>query len=300
VCVAIRVENEQLNRDGQVNSAITSNGSSFTTLCGGVSPSGKSAFGNNSWNNDDADAAWKVGFTDGQGHNAIQYFHGVPYYSFAAKFGPPVISGVGNQYPQALQGQRLTRPYAAWLSQLRQFNDALIAQNLGFRYSTTQWTPAGMGAGSTGNGTPLNVIYNYNVPAGSGYSAQLTLPGTYTIQVAQLPSVSQLMNNGRFQVNCRGFKSLAVLNGRHPAIPFTGVGPNAGLFFVNVVKKAAQYAWDQQGYVTPIVWNTFAPAPSVPANSSQLPPGFGNVILTSKKTGRPFDLQRVRSRNRVT
>ena len=66
-------------------------------------------------NNDTADTAWKVGFTDGQGHTAIQYFHGVPLSSQAPPAGPA---------PQG-QGARFTQPSVQWQTNLNAFNAAL-------------------------------------------------------------------------------------------------------------------------------------------------------------------------------
>lgn len=301
--VACTIQNEQIFRDAVTTSMANWPGASFISAKGPVNSGTEvtTNFGRNTYNNDTADTVWKAQFLDGQGHEATQYFHGVPFYSFAG--APP-----SGQLVQQNQGQRLTAAYSAWLKALNAFCQALVNLELGFRFSWRIWEPAGIktpdypaGApGTPGNSTPLNAFYNL-----PGFP-----PNCYTFAMPQsclattLQPYVQVNSKGRYRVIVRGMKSLGPINGRWPAIGwistgpptgFTGPYPAAGQFCVTVVRRAAQYTWDALGDVCPEAWSAMIPLTPTPLAGSANPPGVANIILGSKKTGRPYDLQRGRS-----
>jgi hypothetical protein len=299
--IAIRIENVNVNRDAvTVPVSIAAAGAIIPPNSVSITPAGYTDvqaqfnLGDFYYENDDADAAWKVGFNDGLGHNAIQYFHGVPE-------GSKIQPNQQNNPPFQL-GQRLTAPNPQWLTNLYQFTNQMRTQNLGLRYSTLQWTPNGNpvnGVAATGNGTPLAVQYN---AAATGTDAI----NTYSFQIAQLPTVPPNPNPsaGKFRFILRGFKPpFNVLNGRYPCNVYTKT-PSGGptQYWLNVLKRAANYTpFNGQGYVSPEIWTTLTPA-QCPTGSGALTsaPGAGGVILTSKKTGRPFELQRGRASRRAS
>jgi len=121
------------------------------------------------------------------------------------------------------------------------------------------------------------------------------VPNTYTFQFPLAQAGQTLLpignTGGKFIANLKGFKALNFLNGRRPATGFIAMIGGVQVYLVNVNLRASDVPWDGIGFLSPLSWSVFAPAPSVPAAGSNLPPGFGGVLLTAKKTGRPFDLQ---------
>lgn len=315
--LAITVENELTFRDAVTTSAAALKGQSFISVNGPVNSGTEltAAFGNNTYSNDNADAAWKAQFLDGNGHEAQQYFHGVPLYSQYTTVGGISVNVVNNQPTtiQTNQGQRLTQPNSAYVKAMQNFCNQLVALGLGFRYTWHIWEPQGIktpdyptGApGTPGNSTPTGVYYN--LPGYPVNCYTFTMPQS-TLGTSLVPFV-EINTKGRYRVIVRGCVALRPINGRWPAIGwtsqgppsgFTGPFPAAGQNCLTVIHRAADYAWDGQGDVCPEAWSAMIPLPAVPPAGSVNPPGVANIILTSKKTGRPFDLQRGRSRNRAT
>lgn len=306
--VACTVQNEQIFRDAVTTSMGNWPNVSYISPKGPVNSGSETTaqWGQSTYNNDDADAVWKAQFLDGQGHEALQYFHGVPLFS-------QVVTAGSTASPQNQLGGRLVAPSPAWLKALNNFCNALVNLELGFRFSWHIWEPAGIktpdyptGAPAVpGNSTPL--LAYYNLPGLPPNVYTFTMPQSSLATV--LTPFVQVNSKGRYRVIVRGMKALGAINGRWPAIGWTSAGPPPGFtgpypaaaqFCLTVIRRAAMATFDAQGDVCPEAWSAMVPLPAVPAAGSPNPPGVANIILGTKKTGRPFDLQRGRSAIRKT
>ena len=291
---AIRVQNEQVARDSilLINPGIL--GPSYY--------SGTFTQGGPLQNmNDDIDSAILARLTDGNGHSANYYFHGVPIQALQQNrvgVTPP---------PNALT--RLPTVATQYIQLLNNLVNGMIANGLGFQFAFQTWTPMGQPLNnlpSTGNGTPLKVFYD--LPGTPTNTYTFLLPANPAPPGPPTSPPATLCQNpvGRFKVVIRGMKQLQVLNGRWTAtaLNFTPDGESAG-YYVNVRRRAANYllddvgSWDGNGYLAPLVFSVIQPSPAPPIVSLGAP-GISGVELTSKKVGRPFAQQRGRRRNQVT
>lgn len=293
----IRVDNQAIARGTEVFNVINPSYSSFIAANPPWTPD-LSFWGNSTFNNDAANSCWKGTMNDGAGHEANFYFHGVPLYS---EGGTGLAGGI--QLPNI--GGRTTTPYARWLTNLYSFCNGLRTNMLGFRGVSNIWTPNGANpAGLTPpplNGTPLPGGIFYNLPG--------TPLNTYSFIVAQLPPTNLSNSRGTWPFILRSFKNLRVVNGRWPAncftitaanIPSGASQPSVGDYCVNVLTPFTNYLpWDGRGYLCPATYGVYQPAPCPPLIPGTGPTGISDIILTAKKTGRPPELQRGRSRNRA-
>lgn len=271
---AVRVDDQTTKRKGKLNT------NPQIVLASYQSNVGSALARQIAYDNGDNDAAYKVIFTDSFGNAAQMYFHGVPVASLLQPINQAtVVQGYAGRFPDVRQD---------YIKNMNNFCNAMRVLGLGLRYNTVQWTPMGLPVGvapneiaSTGNGTPVAVNYAF---AGTGTA-------TYTFQMN--PSLTVKL--GKFRVVLREFKNLRVLNGRWPALGFQANGN----YYVNVKVNAPNYlAWDGYGYLSPEIWSVFQPDPAPPAGPTGTS-GVSGIILTSKRLGRPFGLQRGRQSNRV-
>jgi hypothetical protein len=296
VLKAIRVDNQQVNRDSLLSVNPGINGPGYT---GGQS----STFGIISNENDDIDAAYHCTLNDGNGHNASLYFHGVPLWSQNVAVPP------GGLQPPSQFLERVGLVSSGWTQAMNNLCNVMIAQGLGFRFAYPTWTQMGAptnGYNSTGNGTPIAAYYNFPGTPNNTYTFQMPLNPT---PPGGSPPAALCQNPlGKFVIIIRGMQLLKVINGRWSAVGFmyagsTGPTIPAG-YYVNVRRRAANYLtttapfYDSFGYLAPEVWSVVQPAPAPPI-ASAFAPGITGPQLTSKKVGRPFDLQRGRRRATV-
>lgn len=272
--IAIRIQDERSKRKGLL---ITNPPIQQVSYAAGT---GKE-IGQFTPDNDEYDVAYKVNFADAYGNTAMQYFHGVPLFS-------QVTTG-GTAKARETAFSRFPDIRYDWTQNLYNFCNKLRSLGLGLRYATVQWTENGNPVGvapdlipGTGNGSPDVVEYNK-----AGFP-----PNTYSFK---MPVIAAPVL-GKFRVIIRGMKLLAVLNGRWPAY-----GKMIGSdYWVNVRRRAANYLpFDNNGYLSPEIWSVFQPDPAPPLSGGDLG-GVTGIIMTEKKMGRPFDLQRGRQRTRPT
>jgi hypothetical protein len=293
--VAIRVENELVNRDSLLVPNPGIFGPGYTT---GASID-LGAIANE---NDAINAAYKCNFVDGNGHTAPYYFHGVPIFSQNQPGGSQTVPPLGFE-------ERLPAVRSTWIQYMWSLCNTLIQVGLGFRFQWICWTPGGLGQSGypgTGNGTPLGVYYNFPGKPTNTYTFQMPVNGAPP--VGQPPAALCQNPLGKFRIIVRSMKQLKVVNGRWPAFGFMWPGganlPPAG-YYVNVLRKGANYladntgAYDGYGYLSPEVWSVTQPAPSPPWVTTAAP-GIQGPLYTTKRVGRPFDLERGRRRNQVT
>lgn len=316
---AIRVEDERVLRDSLLNTTLQNNDPGYFSSDPRAAPQLVVASGSLQNENDDLDSAFHVRLSDGNGHNADLYIHGVPILALSTS-----ASGVPPIGTMARTGPQVT---STWLNNLVLFCNNMVSNGLGFRFAYTTWTPVGQPQGgypTLGNGTPVSCWYNFpstpnntytfgmasSAPAPlpfsqtNGINIQQLLPGTTTITPAP-PAIL-----GKFVAIVRTQKQMRVINGRWPALGFYYAGSSgppvipAG-YYVNINRRAANYltstngVFDNNGTIAPEVWSVVQPAPGGPPFVSTLPPGIQLLELTSKKVGRPFEEQRGRRRATV-
>ncbi len=319
--VAVRVEDERISRDSLLNTNPPAPSGNYWLADPRSLAASTNAAGILAPENLDLDAAFHIVLSDGNGHSAGFYLHGVPVMSLtpAGVGSTPLPIGPGSL---ARANPVISPP---WLALFRNFVNQLIVQGLGFRFAYVTWTPLGQpqnGYPSLGNGSPATCWYNFPMTPSNTYTFGLSQLGpnpfgtTNGINVQQLiPGVTVVAPNappilGKFIVLVRSMKLLRVINGRFPALGFFYAG-SAGPpvipagYYVNVNRRAANYlpgtsgVYDNNGYLAPEVWSVVQPAPAGPPYVSALPPGGQVLELTSKKVGRPFEEQRGRARARV-
>ena len=319
---ALRIDNEQQARATLlVNSGIPV-GPSFAGRGGGEPLQTPGADTNQiDGDNDIEAAAYHIQLSDGNGHTAGSYLHGVPVASEFAMGLPSDALGAGaSPFDRGIADIN-----PAWSAQMLLFCNALVRQGLGFRFAYPTWSVAGQPSGlypTLGNGSPALAFYGlpgtpsqcysflmagFDVAtAGKSYQQWLSTVGI----VAPVPSTPVL---GKMIVVVRGMKQLRVLNGRYPAIgqflpANIGGQTNPAGYYVSVQRRAPDYlatlngTYDNNGYLAPLAWSVVQPLPggaplvTTPAQ----PPGIQVLELTTKKVGRVFGSPRGRARNRVT
>lgn len=210
--------------------------------------------------NEQQNIAAKIRFaTQTAGQAAVTYLHGIPLRA---------TSSVGYALPQP--GELRFAPMSTlWLANLKAYSDQIAALGLGLRYLNSPWDIGGLPGPMA---KPVTFVYD-------------AVTETY---IATMP---QAATNLRMRYVLRGFKNLSFLNGRWPGIV-------AGVNQIRILRKARGLTWDGTGTVSPEVWAYFTPSPSlvVPAGNR---PGVVYSLITGKKIGRPFDLERGRARARA-
>lgn len=305
---AIRVENEQVSKASLLNTNPPANLFSYFNSVPLTTSQTNTIAGQLSVDNDALDSAFHVQLSDGNGHSAGFYMHGVPLVALSETTLQPGTLARADTYVQAF-----------WTQQLNNYCNQMIINGLGFRFAYTTWTPLGVPVGgypSLGNGTPMGCFYNFPMTPSNTYTFQMTgfgaapgipaqqlVPGTTPVT----PSPPAIV--GKFIAIVRSMKLLRVINGRWPATGFFYPGSSgppvipAG-YYVNINRRAANYTvstgngYDNNGYLAPEVFSVVQPAPAPPVITS-LPSGVQLLELTGKKMGRPFEEQRGRRRATV-
>jgi len=281
VPIAIRVTNLSLKRAVYLNTNPQGNFISFnpTTLTPEQiqapqkpdNPAGVSV-SQDDYQNDSPNVAAKCQFTDGQGHNVNILFHGFPNYAMDNDYTKLPISGYT---------RHLADVNSKWVTNLGKYSDAILAQNLGFRWQFNSWVPAAgpwpnppWPVGTNGDSRPLNTVGN--VPT---YNAATDL---WTFTMAQPLPFSKM------RVILRGFKNLNFLNGRYVAQAVTGTSQ---LTIQCLARDPGP--WDGNGTICPETFQTFSPLSTIVLGPDGLP-GAQFGFITSKKVGRPFVVERGR------
>ena len=324
--IALRVDNEQQARATVLANVQLPQGPTFCDLDPPAAlmlqPGTSKVF----FENDDEDSAYHCQLSDGNGHTAGIYLHGVPLSSQFNQAGAFVNEP---NVPSSAFTRDISSVNSAWVQNLRLFCNSMITNGLGFRYAYTTWTIAGLPSGlypSLGNGSAPQAYYGLPGTPANSYSflmAGFALPvppataGTSYSQwlkgvgaAAPTPSTPII---GKFICIVRGQKQLRVLNGRWPAVGQflpAGVAPfsNPAGYYVTIQRRAPNYlsgvlgSYDAAGYLAPLAWSVTQPLPGgnpmVPTPAQA--PGIQLLELTEKKVGRPFGSPRGRARNRVT
>lgn len=225
--------------------------------------------------NDSPNVAAKIQFTDGVGHNANHFLHGFPVWAMDNDWTALPVSGFTRRLAQVSQ---------QWVTNLKRYSDKIIQQNMGLRFTTNIWAPQGppFVAPITGDSRPSNVV-----------GAQPTYDSAHDYYTFFMP---QPLPQDKMRVVLRGFKNLNFLNGRWLA-------KNAGSVVVGtttyygvtvVIPYRNQLPWDGNGTICPETFTLFQPLPSVALAPAFGIPGVQFNFITSKKIGRPFEVERGR------
>jgi hypothetical protein len=244
----------------------------------------------------------KVTYNDGAGHEANDYFHGLPLAAWAAQNSPtagPQITANGGGRAAGVTGN--------YQQSLFNFVNTLRLQGLGFRAITNAWSPNMNVISPAVSGVPTSIYYA--LPGTPPQSYTFIIGNATAATLTQTNPVAIPSSKGRYRMILRGFQApFNALNGRFPAvlfqiaagnIPSGASQPVAGQWAINVLARFPNYLpWNNTGYLCPEAWSYYSPAPCPPTPNTGLV-GASALLITSKKTGRPFDLQRGRQRNRV-